>query len=169
VGKGLRASVGPTAGRPVDDPWDGMGGGIASPMLGFPAICGMEPYPCVDDCESTLPTPFLGDGGGGRRGGRSRGGGSGPAAAGGGCGDAAERAAGRPVAAAGAAEVARLPHVVVVEVAELGLSAPAPRTRQRLSSSTPGRARGGRSRHSWERRRERRRSWRWSHRLLVRR
>jgi hypothetical protein len=129
-------------------------------MLWFPAICGTEPYPRVDDCESTLPIPFLG---GGRRGGRSRGGGAGPAAARGGGGDAAERATGRPVAAAGAAEVAWLPHVVVVEVAELGLSAPAPRARQRLGSA-PGRARDGRSRRSWERRRERRRS----HRLLVR-
>jgi hypothetical protein len=91
-----------------------------------------------------------------------RGRGARPAAAGGGGGDAAERAAGRPVAAAGAAEVARLPHVVVVEVAELGLPAPTSRARQRLA-----RARG-RRRRSWERRRERSRRRR-SHRLLRRR
>jgi hypothetical protein len=74
--------------------------------------------------ESTRPAHLLGGCGGGRRGGsdgRRSGGGARPAAARGRGGHAAERAAGRPVAAAGAAEVARLPHVVVVEVAELGL------------------------------------------------
>jgi hypothetical protein len=129
-------------------------GGIASRMRGFPAPC-----PRVGERESTLPAPFLGGGGGGR--GRLRGRGARPAAAGGGGGDAAERAAGRPVAAAGAAEVARLPHVVVVEVAELGLPAPTSRARQRLA-----RARGRRGRRS-QRRRER--SRRRSHRVLRRR
>ncbi|CAD5173378.1 unnamed protein product, partial [Musa acuminata subsp. malaccensis] len=45
--------------------------------------------------------------------------------------DVAQRAPGRPVAVAGPAEVPRLVHVVVVEVAELGLLALAPRARQR--------------------------------------
>jgi hypothetical protein len=110
--------------------------------------------------ESTLPAHLPGGCGGGRRGGG--GGRSGvrarPAAARGRGGHAAERTAGRPVAAAGAAEVARLPHVVVVEVAELGLPAAAPRARQRLAAGAPGPGRllqGQRLRRGRRRRRRR--------------